>query len=35
VTLKNTSTAALYISSITPTGDFANTCGETLAGKKS
>jgi hypothetical protein len=38
VTLKNTSTATLDISSITPSGDFAisaNTCGATLAGKKS
>jgi hypothetical protein len=38
VTLKNTSTSTLYISSITPGGDFAisaNTCGSTLAGKKS
>ena len=38
VTLKNTSTATLYIGSITPSGDFAisaNTCGATLAGKKS
>jgi Abnormal spindle-like microcephaly-assoc'd, ASPM-SPD-2-Hydin len=38
VTLKNTSTATLDISGITPSGDFAisaNTCGATLAGKKS
>lgn len=38
VTLKNTTTATLYISSITPSGDFAiseNTCGATLAEKKS
>jgi hypothetical protein len=38
VTLKNTSTATLDISSITPSGDFAisaNTCGATVAGKKS
>jgi hypothetical protein len=38
VTLKNTSTATLDISSITPSGDFAisaNTCGAMLAGKKS
>jgi hypothetical protein len=38
VTLKNASTATLDISSITPSGDFAisaNTCGATLAGKKS
>jgi hypothetical protein len=38
VTLKNTSTATLDISSITPSGAFAisaNTCGATLAGKKS
>jgi hypothetical protein len=37
VTLKNTGTATLEISSITPSGDFAisaNTCGATLAGKK-
>jgi hypothetical protein len=38
VTLKNTSTGTLDISSITPSGDFAiseNTCGATLAAKKS
>jgi hypothetical protein len=38
VTLKNTGTATLEISSIKPTGDFAisaNTCGAALAGKKS
>jgi hypothetical protein len=38
VTLKNTSTATLDISSIMPSGDFAisaNICGATLAGKKS
>ncbi len=38
VTLDNTSTDTLDISSITPSGDFAisaNTCGATLAGKKS
>jgi hypothetical protein len=38
VTLKNTGTATLEISSITPSGDFAisgNTCGTTLAVKKS
>jgi len=38
VTLDNTSTDTLDISSITPSGDFAisaNTCGDTLAGKKS
>ncbi len=38
VTLKNTGTGTLEISSITPSGDFAisaNTCGATLAGKKS
>jgi hypothetical protein len=38
VTLKNTNTATLDISSITPTGDFAissNTCGATLAGEQS
>lgn len=38
VTLKNTGTPTLEISSITPSGDFAisaNTCGATLAGKKS
>jgi hypothetical protein len=38
VTLKNTSRATLDISSITPSGAFAisaNTCGATLAGKKS
>ena len=38
VTLTNTGTGTLEISSITPSGDFAisaNTCGATLAGKKS
>ena len=38
VTLDNTSTDTLDISSITPSGDFAisaNTCGATLAAKKS
>ena len=38
VTLKNTGTATIEISSIKPTGDFAisaNTCGAALAGKKS
>lgn len=38
VTLKNTNTATLDISSITSSGDFAisaNTCGATLAGQKS
>jgi hypothetical protein len=38
VTLQNTGTGTLEISSITPSGDFAisaNTCGATLAGKKS
>jgi len=38
VTLTNTGTGTLAISSITPSGDFAisaNTCGSTLAGKKS
>jgi hypothetical protein len=38
VTVKNTGTGTLEISSITPSGDFAisaNTCGATLAGKKS
>ena len=38
VTLKNTGTATIKISSIKPTGDFAisaNTCGAALAGKKS
>jgi hypothetical protein len=38
VTLKNTGTGTLEISSITPSGDFtisANTCRATLAGKKS
>jgi len=38
VTLKNTGTGTLEISSITPSGDFAisaNTCGATLAGNKS
>jgi hypothetical protein len=38
VTLKNTGTGTLEISSIMPSGDFAisaNTCGATLAGKNS
>jgi hypothetical protein len=38
VTLKNTGTGTLQISSITPSGNFAisaNTCGATLAGNKS
>jgi hypothetical protein len=38
VTLTNTGTGTLEISSITPSGNFAisaNTCGSTLAGKKS
>jgi hypothetical protein len=38
VTLTNTSTGTLQISTIMPSGDFAisaNTCGATLAGKKS
>ena len=38
VTLKNTGTGTIEISSITPNGDFAvsaNTCGATLAGKTS
>ncbi len=38
VTLKNTGTSKLEISSITPSGDFAisaNTCGAALAGNKS
>jgi hypothetical protein len=37
VTLKNTGTATIEISSITPSGEFAisaNTCGATLAGEK-